>query len=94
MAATRFSNLPSYQGACYRYAVRVEPARIGYVNAVLESYEWLARIQTLDIQKGVLEILVAGDWDGAFQEACAELARNNLLVFEDWQRPLLKRTVL
>jgi len=85
-AGARWEFLPRYEGRCNRYLVQVPTERIGYVNAVLESYEWIARIQTADAGQGILEIHVPEAWDDVFQSACEQLAGRGLCVFVGWER--------
>jgi len=85
-AGARWEFHPRYEGRSNRYLVQVPTDRIGYVNAVLESYEWIARIQTADAGQGILEIHVPEAWDDVFQSACEQLAREGLCVFVGWER--------
>jgi hypothetical protein len=71
----RFANLPAYRGSSKTYLMHIRKEKIGYVNAILESFDDLARIRTKDNVQGVLEIVVPSDWDAIFHGAVQQLAR-------------------
>jgi hypothetical protein len=73
--ADRWSNLPRREGFCISYRVRVATRKIGFVNAILESYGDIARVQTEDISRGVLALLVPEEWDAVFLKAMHDMAR-------------------
>lgn len=83
---SRWDSLPSHASRCHRYLVRVPNSRIGVVNAILESYEHVARVATADIRLGVLEITVPAEWDEEFQQAAAMIARKIEWSFTKWER--------
>jgi len=82
-ADARWPNLPVCQTRCRAYRVQMPVQRIGYVNAILEAYEWIARIQTEDTVRGVLRIDVPSDWDVLFRGVMRGLAGRVPLVFLD-----------
>ena len=69
----RWSFLPEYRGMCRTYRLRVRREKIGYVNAIFESYGHMARVQTEDIERGVLACLVPEDSDALFRKVAEEL---------------------
>jgi len=77
----RWSNLPRREGFCISYRVRVATRKIGFVNAILESYGDIARVQTEDISRGVLELLVPEEWDAVFLQAMHDMARKMDMEF-------------
>ena len=72
---SRWDKLPRYEGECVTYLVEVERGRIGVVNAILESIDDLARVQTKEMGTGILEIVVPGDYDEVFHSAMGQLAK-------------------
>ena len=64
--SSRWDHLPKCDRRCRTYRAQVQTERIGYINAVLESYDVLARIQTEDIGRGILILTVPDDWDALF----------------------------
>ena len=71
---SRWDKLPRYEGHCTAYLVEVERGRIGFVNAILESIDDLARVQTKENGTGILEIVVPGDYDEVFHSAMRQLS--------------------
>lgn len=78
---SRWDKLPHYEGHCTTYLVEVERGRIGYVNAILESIDDLARVQTKETGTGILEIVVPQDYDDVFHSAMRQLAKTVPLRF-------------
>jgi len=72
--AQRWEKLPRFRGRCNRYLIRIDTRQIGYVNAILESFDDVARVRTRDNERGILEIVVPSDWDGVFHLAVEQLA--------------------
>lgn len=70
----RWAALPSSPCGCRTHRVQVRTEQIGCVNAILEGYDWLARVRTEDEGTGVLLITVPEDWEGDFQSVMAHLA--------------------
>ena len=73
-ASSRWDRLPPWEGKCRTYRLKTQRERIGYVNAVFESYEWIARLRSEDVQCGVLAIVVPEEWDETFQAVVRALA--------------------
>ncbi|MBN1867957.1 DUF4911 domain-containing protein [Candidatus Sumerlaeota bacterium] len=71
--SSRWDRLPACERRCRTYRAQVRTDRIGYVNAVLESYDVLARIQTEEIRRGLLAITVPEDWDSLFRSVMRAL---------------------
>jgi hypothetical protein len=57
----------------------VAPARIGYVNAILEGFGHLARVRTKEQERGVLEIVAPDDAEEVLRGALNEMARRPAL---------------
>lgn len=87
---SRWSALPTRAAGCCTYRLQIRKEQTGIVNAILESYEWVCRVRTEHIEKGILEITVMPDWDSDFQEACGRLARRIPMSFLTWKRDALK----
>lgn len=75
MTPDRWTSLPVCRSRCLVFRLRVATRRIGYVNAILESYEWIARIQTEDRGSGILRIDVPEDWEEVFRMAADDLSK-------------------
>lgn len=83
---SRWDNLPPWRGECRTYRAQVDTREIGYVNAILESYDNVARVQTEDVQRGILSIQVLEEWDDTFQTVMAALAKErNLKMLQEPQ---------
>jgi hypothetical protein len=82
-APSRWDHLPRWEGKCRTYGVKVQRERIGYVNAILESYEWIARLRTEDVARGVLEICVPEEWDELYGSVVRALACDVEMEFLD-----------
>lgn len=78
---SRWDKLPPCTTRCKTYLIQVKTEQIGYVNAILESYDYVARIKTNDIKRGVLEIQVPEDSEDVFLGAAHQLARELDLKF-------------
>jgi len=74
IGVSRWDQLPPYSGHCKEYLLRTPKKRIGYVNAILESFGHLARARTRDNARGILDVIVPAEWDDVFRAAVAELA--------------------
>lgn len=48
------------------YSVKTEKKHIAYVNFIVEAYDGMAVIRTADPEAGVLEVLVAPDFERDF----------------------------
>lgn len=69
----RWQSLPEWKGRCNTYRIQVATRRIGYVNAILESYDGLARIQTENVRRGIMLIIVPEEWDHVFKSVVDRL---------------------
>ncbi|MFP4380999.1 MAG: DUF4911 domain-containing protein [Candidatus Sumerlaeia bacterium] len=86
----RWSQLPRCHSRCNRYIVRVQPEKIGFINAVFEGYDWIARIRTESTHEGIMEISVPAEWDDVFQGACSRLSQQTPMHFMRWERHSVK----
>ena len=77
----RWDDLPRWRGQCRTYRIQVDTREIGFVNAVLESYDDIARIQTEDTGRGIVSILVPAEWDDTFRSVMASLAERRNVRF-------------
>jgi len=57
------------------YKVKTRKADIAYVNFIFEAYDGIAAITTLDPDEGLLDILVAPDYEADFKALAAALGR-------------------
>jgi hypothetical protein len=62
--------MPACQTVCYR----LEPLHIHYVRFVLEGYEGLALLTTLDPERGVVRLSVAPGCEADLEELMRALA--------------------
>ena len=72
--SNRWAGLPVCTARCRVYRIGVAIERIGLLNAILEGYEWIARIQTEDKGRGLLRIDVPEDWVELFEGVMASIA--------------------
>ncbi len=78
----RFANLPVADLTCRVYRVRVlDRSRIGYVNATIEGYDWVARVYTVEQRSGILQMVVPTAWNEVFQTLIRELAKEEPMEF-------------
>jgi uncharacterized protein DUF4911 len=77
----RWSNLPRRESYCVTYRVRVATRKIGFVNAILESYGDIARVQTENIGAGVLSMVVPEEWDAVFLQVMRSMGRRIEIEF-------------
>ena len=80
---SRWDNLPRWREQCRTYRIQVNTREIGFVNAVLESYDDIARVQTEDTGRGIVSVLVPVEWDDTFRLIVASLARKRDVRFLD-----------
>jgi hypothetical protein len=62
-----------------RYVAKIPSPQIGYVNAIVESYEGVAIMRTRDPKAGIVEFWVMPDFVGEF-ERMIEGLRDEMLV--------------
>lgn len=53
--------------------IQVEPRLVNYVNRIMEGYEYLGVVSTLDRSKGILVIRTTPDTTGEVQDILAHL---------------------
>jgi hypothetical protein len=53
----------------------VPPAEIGYIGFIVHAYEGLAVVRTLDAQRGLIEMLVAPDFNEELSALLTDLAQ-------------------
>ena len=58
-----------------RYAARIPPSQIGYVNALVESYEGVCLLRTRDPQAGLVELWVMRGFVAEFERMIEGLRR-------------------
>ena len=79
----RWDHLPACRSRCRRYRLSVRPDRIGFVHAVVEGYDGVARVRTEDSRTGAVEVLVVDDWDSVVRRVLEDLVpRTGLRVLE------------
>lgn len=71
--ASRWDHLPTYQGTCRHYFLRVPREKIGYANAILESFGHLARVFTKEGERGILQVTAPEELDPIVRAAVARL---------------------
>lgn len=69
----RWDDLPIYQGTCRHYLLCVPREKIGYANAILESFGHLARVFTKEGEHGILQVTTTEEWDPIVRAAVARL---------------------
>ena len=72
---SRWDSLPRWRGKCNTYRIQVSTREIGLVNAIVESYGDVARIQTEDIRRGIVSVVVPEEWDDVYQKILESLSR-------------------
>ena len=65
-----------------RYRVKTEKRHIAYVNFIMEAYEGMASVSTSDPEEGLLEILVAPDFEADFLRLAGALGKE--IYFRAW----------
>jgi len=63
----QWTRLPQWEGQCRKYRLQVPRGRIGYINAILEGYDGIARVETEKKQEGILALIVPPEWDEVFR---------------------------
>lgn len=61
-----------------RVLLRLEPARIVELHALIEGYDDLAVLRTLDPAAGIVEVFVSPGSEGEFERLRAALCREGL----------------
>ncbi|HEY5999889.1 MAG TPA: DUF4911 domain-containing protein [bacterium] len=61
-----------------RVVLRLEPGRIVDLHALIEGYDDLAMLRTLDAAAGVVEVFVSPGAEAEFERLRAALAREGL----------------
>jgi len=64
---------------------RVDPSEIVFIKAVLESYEGMVVMRTLEVGKPVIELLIARDFAATVDRVICELQGQALM--EEVERP-------
>lgn len=55
--------------------IRIPPREIAYLSFVLESYEGVAVMRTVDPGRGIVEVMVPPSYEEEIEEILADLAR-------------------
>lgn len=55
--------------------IRIPPREIAYLSFVLESYEGVAAMRTIDPRSGIVEVMVPPSYEEEIEEILADLAR-------------------
>lgn len=63
------------QLAIKRYLLLVPPREIVLLKSIIEGYDDFGVLRTLDPEKGLIEILVAGDFTGDVDRILSELKK-------------------
>jgi hypothetical protein len=58
-----------------KYRVKTEKRQIAYVNFIIEAYDGIASVSTADPEEGLLEILVAPDYEADFLKLAEALGK-------------------
>ena len=72
----------------YVLRARVRPREIGYITALVDSYEIMGAVRTLDRAEGLIEVWVVRDFIELAREAFAYLEKELGLVVLDWGTPV------
>lgn len=64
---------------------KVDPSDIVYLKAVLESYEGMVVMRTLEVGKPVIELLIARDFADTIDAVLKDLQKQ--VAFEEVSRP-------
>ena len=57
------------------FKVKTEKRHIAYANFIVEAYDGIAVIRTADPEQGLLEVLVAPDFEPDFKDIAAALGK-------------------
>lgn len=66
-------------GKIARRAYRVDRRNIAYLKFILEAYDNLAQMSTVDPRQGLVIIRIVSTWETAFDALIAELAQQMLI---------------
>ncbi len=70
----RFEALPSYAGGpplIRRY--RIPPAEIAYLSALVEGYDGIGQLRTVDPERGIIECWMMRDFEADFEALIASV---------------------
>jgi hypothetical protein len=56
------------------YRGRIDSTHIGYLNSIIESYEWIAVVRTLDPAAGIIELWLPAEFEILVLELIQALA--------------------
>ena len=57
------------------YRAVIEKSHIGFLNSIIESYEGIAVVRTLDARAGILELWVVPEFEGLVNTLMRHLAQ-------------------
>jgi len=66
----------------------VNPREIGYVTAIVDSYEILGAVRTLDPAEGLIEVWIVPDFFEPAKEIFAGFEKELGMVVLDWGTPI------
>lgn|GEM_PF-1673359 len=66
---------------------RVNPAHIGYINSIVESYEGIGQVRTLDNKLGIIVFWIMPDHEPAVRGLLEEFQRDLGLTLLEEERP-------
>ena len=72
---------------CEKWQIRVNRRDIAYLKFILEGYDGLAQLTTVDAAKGKVALLVAPGCEGTVRELLDDL-KNELMLEINGQKPL------
>jgi len=76
MKPSRFTNLPAYPGAEPLIRVyQMPPGEIGYLTNLVEAYDGIGLVRTLDSSRGIIECWIMPDYEEVFECLLAGLLK-------------------
>lgn len=70
---------------CEKRTYRIDPSRICFFKFILEAYDGMAQLTTLDPALGLMNVYVAPGCAGEFEELVSELKKELLLETVDFR---------
>ncbi len=56
------------------YRARIDKTQIGFLNSIIESYEGIAVVRTLNAPSGIVELWVSPDFEDLVNEIMKDIA--------------------
>ena len=78
-----FSRRDEFPSRGVKKKFRVDPSRIYFIKFILEAYDNMAQLTTLDPDLGLIEIFVAPGFGDDFEELLADLKKQFLIEPRD-----------